>query len=315
MIANRFPDLQWLKTQIDQRFQNRCGIGNMPLETAGFPSCVINAKTRETYRPDIMGPISLFLNIQGNSRCKVDGRTVAINEETYFITNRFQTYTLEIENQLPSETFNIHIGEYFSEQFFASAMHSSDTLLNEGKQLTVPTVAFHNSLNRRDTTFNTLIKKLQQSKQHDTTDKLLFEECLADLLMHLLVQHRDQLKTISNMPPLKPSTKLELYKRLAFATDFIHASYTGQIQLDEMANAACLSKFHFLRLFTHVYHVSPYQYIQQLRIEKAGQLLESTSMPVAEIADLLGFDNSNSFSRLFAQRTGVYPSQYREMVN
>jgi AraC family transcriptional regulator len=315
MIANRFPDLHWLKTQIDQRFQNRCGIANLALDTAGFPSCVINAKAKETYRPDILGPISLFLNVQGNSRCKVDGRTVAINEETYFITNRFQTYTLEIENELPSETFNIHIGEYFSEQFLASAMHSSDTLLNEGKQLTVPTVAFHNRLYRRDAAFNALVKKLQQSKQNSTTDKLLFEECLADLLMHLLVQHRDQLKTITNMPPLKLSTKRELYKRLAFATDFIHASYAGQIELEEMANAACLSKFHFLRLFKHVHHASPYQYIQQLRIERAGQLLQNTSMPVADIAGLLGFDNSSSLSRLFAQRKGVYPSQFREMIN
>jgi AraC family transcriptional regulator len=315
MIANRFPDLQWLKTQIDQRFQNRRGMGNLALDIAGFPSCVINARVKESYRPDIMGPISLFLNEQGSSRCKVDGRTVSINEENYFITNRFQTYTLEIENPQSSETCNIHIGEYFSEQFLASAMHSSDTLLNEGKQLTIPTVAFHNRLYRRDAAFNELVKKIRQSKQENVTDKLLFEECLANLLMHLLVQHRDQLQTIANMPPLKPSTKLELYKRLALATDFIHDSYAGQVELDEMANAACLSKFHFLRLFKHVYHVSPYQYIQQLRVEKAGQLLENTAMTVADIADLLGFDNSNSLSRLFAQRKGVYPSRYREIVN
>jgi len=315
MIATRFPNLQWLKTQIDQRFQNRRGIGNLPLETAGFPSCVINAKTKETYRPDIMGPISLFLNVQGNSRCKVDGRTVSINEDVYFITNRFQTYTLEVENEQPSETFNIHIGEYFSEQFLAAAMHSSDTLLNEGKQLTVPTVAFHNKLYRRDDVFNALIKGLQRSKENNIIDKLLFEERLADILMHLLQQHRDHLTEIANMPPLKASTKLELYKRLALATDYMHSSYPEPIELDEMANAACLSKFHFLRLFKHVYHVSPYQYIQQLRIEKAGHLLGKTSLPVADIAAMLGFDNSNSFSRLFVQRKGVYPSKYREMVN
>ncbi len=315
MIANQFPDLQWLKSQIDQRFQNRRGPGNLLLETNGFPSVVINAKSKETYRPDIMGPISLFLNAYGNSRCKVDGKTVLINDETYFITNRFQTYTLEIENEQPAETFNIHIGEYFSEQFLASAMHSSDILLNEGKQLTIPTVAFHNKLYRRDEAFNRLVNGVKQSRQDGTINKLFFEERLADLLMHLLQQHRNLLTDIANMPPVKPATKLELYKRLSLATDYIHSTYMEKTGLDEIAAAACLSKFHFLRLFKHVYHVSPYEYIQQLRMEKAESLLVNTSMQVTDIATLLGFDNSNSFSRLFSQRKNVYPTQYRAMIN
>ena len=117
MIAQNFPDLQWLKMQIDQRFQNRYGVGNVQLEGEGFPSIVINAKSTKVYRPDIMGPISVFLNLKGNSRCKVDGRTVVVDDHTYFISNRFQPYTLEIENPQETETFNIHIGEYFSEHF------------------------------------------------------------------------------------------------------------------------------------------------------------------------------------------------------
>jgi len=315
MIAKKFPDLQWLKGQIDRQFRDRRGLGNLQLETDGFPSVVINTKSTSAYRPDIIGPISLFLNLDGTSRCKVDGRTVVIDEDNYFISNRFQSYTLEIENERPTETFNIHIGEYFSEQLLASAMNSSDTLLNQGKQLEVPTVAFHNKLYRRDDRFNRLIKDLQQSQQKGSVDKLLFEEKLAALLMHLLQQHRNVLEEIARMPPLKPSTKLELYKRLAQATDFIHASYQEQPQLEGMANAACLSKFHFLRLFKQVYHISPYQYLQQLRIQKAQQLLQGSAMSVLDIADALGFENSNSFSRLFLQHKGMYPSQYRQQIN
>ena len=314
MIATAFPDLQWLKQQIAARFRDRRGLSNLALDADGFPSVVINATTKESYRPDIVGPVSLFLNLKGQSRCKVDGRTVLVDADHYFISNRFQSYTLEIEQDEPVETFNIHIGEYFSEQFFASALNTSDTLLNEGAQLTVPTVAFHNKLFTKDARFSTLVSRLQLCKRSRGIDRLLFEETLAALLQHLLEQHRNILKDIEALSPLKRSTRLELYKRVSQATDLIHSRYTGQPELDEMAAAACLSKFHFLRLFKEVHHCSPYQYLQQLRMQRSEQLLRSGTS-VADIALQLGFENGSSFSRLFRQHKGVYPSQYKAQVN
>ncbi len=311
MITKGFPDLLWLKGQIAQKFRDRRGPGNLQLDSEGFPSVVINAKSASAYRPDVMGPISLFLNVKGSSRCKVDGKTAVVDEDTYFISNRFQPYTLEIENRDTTETFNIHIGEYFSEQLLASLMNTSDTLLNQGKQLDVPTVAFHNKLYPRDAVFNRLVQNLQGAYCDGQTDKLLFDEKLADILLYLLQQHRNMVKEIAGMPSLKRSTQLELYKRLALAADYMHASYMGRVELDEIAGAACLSKFHFLRLFKHLYHVSPYQYLQNLRMEKAGKLLAGSSESVSEIALMMGYENSNSFSRLFRQHKGIYPTQYR----
>jgi AraC family transcriptional regulator len=96
--------------------------------------------------------------------------------------------------------------------------------------------------------------------------------------------------------------------------DAIH-SYSGDVlTLEMLSSAACVSKYHFLRLFRSAYGFSPHQYIQQLRIEKARGLLSHTDTPVSEVADLLGFVNSQSFSRLFSQRMGVSPSQYRVLA-
>jgi AraC family transcriptional regulator len=78
-----------------------------------------------------------------------------------------------------------------------------------------------------------------------------------------------------------------------------------------LAAEACLSKYHFLRLFRQAFGLSPYQYIQHLRIEKARGLLADPNLPITDLAGLLGFDNSQSFSRLFFQKTGLYPTQYR----
>jgi AraC family transcriptional regulator len=81
-----------------------------------------------------------------------------------------------------------------------------------------------------------------------------------------------------------------------------------------LATMACLSKYHFLRLFRMAYGNSPHQYIQQLRIEKARSILSRTDTPISDVADALGFVNSQSFSRLFAQRMGVSPTAYRALT-
>ena len=310
MLLNQFPNLDWLKHQINQRFQQRRG-NNLLLDNAGFPSVIINTKVTESYRPDVMGPISLFTNLQGTSYCSADGRKVQVSDNHFFITNRFQSYTLEIESAQPVETFNIHFGECISEGVLGALLTPADKILNDGEQQAVHTIAFYNKLYRRDELFNQLVTALQQTKSGTFFNKLLFEELLAKLLTSLLFQHRSVLQQVNNLPPVKRATRIELYKRLSFAIDYIHTAPQMTINLDELAATACLSKYHFLRLFKIAFGVSPHQYIQQLRMEKARQLLKNPALAVQEVAYLLGFENSQSFSRLFYNETGVYPTQYR----
>src|SRR5579859_3371322 len=121
MIFHEFPDLTWLKSQIAHGFRNRLGWCNRPLATDGFPSVVINTKVRECFRPDIKGPFSFFLNIRGNSVCTIDRQATCIDEDNYFVTNRSQLYTLQVEESTGgTETFNIHFGESFSESVLNS---------------------------------------------------------------------------------------------------------------------------------------------------------------------------------------------------
>src|ERR1700761_9421729 len=97
MIFREFPDLGWLKNQIANGFSNRLGWGNLPLDTTGFPSVIINTTVSECFRPDIKGPYSFFLNIRGESACSVERHTTHIGEDHYFVSNRSQNYTLQIE--------------------------------------------------------------------------------------------------------------------------------------------------------------------------------------------------------------------------
>lgn len=314
MILSQFPDLQWLKQKIDERFQQRRGYNNLPLDTDGFPSVIINTQVKDSYRPDVVGPISLFLNLQGTSRCSVEGRTVSVPQDYFFVSNRFQPYTLENESRQPVETFNIHIGEVFSEGVLSALLTPADTILNNGLQQKSITVAFHNQLYRKDERFLRIVEGLKALKEEASFNKFLFEERMTALLQYLLAQHRDLLQQVAKLPAIKQSTRLEVYRRLSHALDHLHAHAADTVDLDALAASACLSKYHFLRLFKQAYGLSPYQYWQGLRLEKARHLLRYTSLPVEDIAFTLGFETSNSLSRLFHQRLKMYPTQYRQSV-
>ncbi|HTI92541.1 MAG TPA: AraC family transcriptional regulator [Puia sp.] len=320
MILQEFPDIAWLKSQIDQGFSNKLGWGNLPLDTEGFPSVIIHTRSEECFRPDIKGPLSLFLNIRGNSFCKVDGVTRQVDPDTYFISNRNQPYTLQIERGRPTgtfnsgatETFNIHFGEYFAESVLNALLTPADSILEKGRQQDVSIFQFFNQLHRRDDHFNSVINRILQAQGENGFDRLLFEQQLTHLLGYLLQQQRDVSKAVDKLPPVRMSTRVELYRRLSRSVDYIHANVGEKIDLEDLSAASLLSKYHFLRLFKLAYGLSPYQYIQDLRIEKARGILSKTTLPVADLAYSLGFDNPQSFSRLFFQRLGLYPTHYRE---
>lgn len=311
VIFHEFPDLHWLKSQIAQGFGNRMGWGNLILETDGFPSVIIHTVSHECFRPDIKGPFSFFLNIRGNSLCTVEGDTRRIGEGSYFISNSRQPYTLEIEKGSPAETFNIHFGEHFAESVLHSLVTPADRILDQGSGRQLTPFSFFNQLHRRDAVFDALISGIIRTYREDGFDKLLFEEQLTTLLTYHLQQHRHIADRVRKLPSVRLSTRIQLYKQLSRAMDVIHSCPGGELSLETLSSTAFLSKYHFLRLFRQAYGYSPHQYIQQQRIEKARRLLARTSTPVSEVADLLGFANSQSFSRLFAQRMGVSPSGYR----
>lgn len=91
---------------------------------------------------------------------------------------------------------------------------------------------------------------------------------------------------------------------------FMDKNFTKKISLNDIAKNACISKFHFLRLFKILYGRTPHQYITAKRIEKAKQLLSNGST-VSEVCFTVGFESISSFKGLFKFYTGHTPAYYR----
>ncbi len=91
----------------------------------------------------------------------------------------------------------------------------------------------------------------------------------------------------------------------------IEQNFTEEITLESLARQGCMSVSNFRRIFTATLHQSPMQYILELRLNKAAALLDSSALPVTQIAWKCGFHDSNYFSHQFRKRFGRSPLQYR----
>ena len=107
------------------------------------------------------------------------------------------------------------------------------------------------------------------------------------------------------------ATRLELYTRLSQARNFIEENVDRPITLPQIADVACLSVHHFLRLFKQVFEETPHQYLTRKRIERAKDLLLTTTSSVTDICQSVGFRSPGSFSWLFRRHVGHSPEGFR----
>jgi AraC-like DNA-binding protein len=85
-----------------------------------------------------------------------------------------------------------------------------------------------------------------------------------------------------------------------------------EIELEDVADQAGLSPFHFLRLFSSVLGVTPHQYLVRSRLRHAARLLTDADKAVTDIAYDVGFGDLSNFVRTFHRAAGVSPLKFRQ---
>jgi transcriptional regulator GlxA family with amidase domain len=83
------------------------------------------------------------------------------------------------------------------------------------------------------------------------------------------------------------------------------------VDMQTLAHSLGVSYPHFRRVFKTSTGLPPQQYLLNLRINRAKQLMEEPGVKLSEVARRAGFDDSYYFSRVFKQKTGIPPSQWR----
>jgi len=95
---------------------------------------------------------------------------------------------------------------------------------------------------------------------------------------------------------------------------YINKEYASQISLEDMASQINMSRGYFCRRFSEIMHMTPFEYLMQVRIENSSRMLREGKLAVGEIALECGFNSFSYFSKTFKRFTGYTPSKYQKHI-
>jgi AraC family transcriptional regulator len=277
----------------------------------GKENAVISARTRQAEYPNYKQLLSVKAVYGGVENYFIDGRHIAVDDETFWIVNGERSYASCIQSLDPTHSFSVFFDRRLVNQTWEALRNARAVLLDDVERTGNGPPEFSERLHPHDTLVTPVLKHIQRNVDAGMEDEVWIEEQLIFLFQRMLTME-GRLQERDNALARKRSTRRELDRRLALGVDFICTRFREPISLQQIAAAAHLSPYYFLRQFRSVYGCSPGKFIQQRRCRAALQLLRQSDWTTAVIAEHVGFGTRSSLCRRIKAQYGVEPRSLRQ---
>lgn len=165
--------------------------------------------------------------------------------------------------------------------------------------------------NRKEMLFytQTLIQELREKKENYIN--------ICQNLLEILIQLVDR-NTIAT-PKLSTTDKLSTADKLSrechFIEQYLDEHFAEDINLDTLSELTYMNKYYMVHVFTRYKGISPINYLINRRIDEAKELLTCSNLPIAKIAQSVGFSSQSYFSQVFRKEVHTTPGAYRKNNN
>ena len=252
------------------------------------------------YEQRFAGPLSVKAVIRGLATWETRAGRFEVIPGAALVLGDGEEYEITVDSLQPVETFCLFFERGFVEDAWRAAVSGSEALLDREE---TRSVAFAEKLHFG----GPLVAAIGRAYASRGADESFYTTALE------IVRARCDLdRRIARLPALRATTREELARRIAVATEFLHANVDRSVSIAEAAREACLSPFHFHRLFGAFHGTTPHRYVLRLRLERAKALLRMGERGVAEVAAECGFESAGSFATLFKRTFGVTPGAIRK---
>jgi AraC-like DNA-binding protein len=155
------------------------------------------------------------------------------------------------------------------------------------------------------TLYTQLLEICEQTQREIAQDDVWHEQALSQIAQMATLAF---VRLMESRPALPNSSAQE---RIEQVHSWMQSHYLERPTLEQLSRRAGLSPSHFSEMFRQFCGSSPGAFLLQCRLRFAGELLATTHLPIAQIADMAGFEHAANFTQLFKEHRGQTPSQFR----
>lgn len=242
-------------------------------------------------------------------------RKVSIFPDSFLFLPPGTNYTSIIDSYDPVDILSVSVSANFLSDFHNS-YYSSAGLLSGVTEANNEMPEMMESFYPFSGDMRFTVMHLYQQLIEGEGDELLINEYLHHCLLNFYrIRGREVNSRMERLGALKASTRQELFKRLILAKEFISNNYNKKFNLNDVARFSCLSVNHLLRTFKEAYGISPYQFLTQVRLERAKCFLEHADYQIAYTSMMVGFESVSSFIRVFKSTFNITPRKYKSLFS
>ena len=302
MLLRSLPDLKSSSAEFRRWF----------LSKWGYENCIVLGRSRHAD----FGPCTHTLSIRaawgGVQHCQVGRRCIGVDDDSFLVLNHGRVYSTSICAPWPVESLAICFRPGLAELTAAAMALPLERALEHDDTLAAELPEFMENLQPHDRVVSPVLRFIRAHLLHGLDDEAWYEEQMVFLLERMQTHRVRALAAADELRHMRRARRCEVFRRIGLATDFLHTNYARALDLDEVARVACLSKYHFLHLFTRVHGITPVVYLQRKRTAAALRLLQNRQLTVSEVAACVGFPERTALMRQIRRWTGLSPSQARK---
>lgn len=252
----------------------------------------MNMKPEENHEHD---SYEFTIPLSHSPLLSVDNKKIFVKKNTLTSTNPGQLHGPAC-NMKVNRFMALQINRYFMENI-SEKMSGKRHVIFDNEPITVPV-----------NLYNLLKEYIIENNFPQSGYKFIIETLSIQIAVNLLRNIK------SNISQQKEYNSLSYSKRIKTAIEFMYEYCGGNFTIDDLAREINLSKYHFIRVFKSETGKTPYEYLIEIKIQKAKQLLKKRQHTITEICFLLGFNNHSHFSKIFKKKTGYTPTEFIDRI-